>query len=104
MAVTIRDGLSTAISRFLFATAGLNVIESLLYNKTAEIDPDSFNAIVHDFGELSALHIPLVHRRELSSAQAHHLSDRVSHSLRRHLATHFTPDMDHTETREPANS
>ncbi|MDD9906450.1 MAG: DUF2336 domain-containing protein [Rhodospirillaceae bacterium] len=104
MAVTIRDGLSTAISRSLFATADLDVIESLLYNKTADIDPDTFDAIVHDFGELSALHIPLVHRRELSSAQAHHLSDRVSRSLRRHLATHFTPDMEHAETGEPANS
>ena len=63
MAVTIRDGLRTAISCSLFATADLDVIESLLYNKTAEIDPDTFNAIVHDFGELSALHIPLFHRR-----------------------------------------
>ena len=104
MAVTIRDGLSTAISRSLFATADLDVIESLLYNKTADIDPDTFDAIAHDFDELSALHIPLVHLRELSSAQAHHLSDRVSRSLRRHLATHFTPDMEHAETRKPANS
>ena len=82
--VGIRRHLSGYLADRTDLPGDLDVIESLLYNKTAGIDPDTFNAIVHDFGELSALHIPLVHRRELSSAQAHHLSDRVSRSLRRH--------------------
>lgn len=89
MAVSMRDQVSKDVSRALTATADLDVIESLLYNKAAKIDVATFDAIVHQFGDSSALHIPLVHRRELSDAQAHHLLDRVSRSLRRHLAAHF---------------
>ena len=89
MAITIRKKVTRPVSNALVATVDADVIESLLYNKKAEIDADMLDSIVDTYGEVSALHIPLVHRRELSNKQAHHLSDRVSTSLRRHLVAHF---------------
>jgi uncharacterized protein (DUF2336 family) len=89
MAISVRNTISKNVSKALVATKDCDVIESLLFNKSAGMDAISLDRIIEMFGDFSAFHLPLVRRRELSGRQANLLSGRVSGSLRRHLMSHF---------------
>lgn len=89
IAISIRNTVSKIVCKALVATKDRDVIESLLYNKSAGMDAITLDRIIDLFGDFSAFHLPLVRRRELSDGQAELLSGRVSGSLQRHLMSRF---------------
>jgi len=89
MAISIRNTVSKNVSKALVATNDRDVIESLLYNKSAGMDAITLDRIIDMFSDFSVFHLPLVRRRELSDGQAKLLSGRVSGTLRRHLKSQF---------------
>ena len=89
MAITIRQKISKAVSLALVKTEDRDAIESLLYNKTAEIGAHTLETLIFDYRGDGTLQVPLAHRRELSDEQALRLAGQVSQSLRKHLLAHF---------------
>ena len=89
MAISIRRAVGKQVSNALVACGDPDVVESLLYNKSAVFDADALEEVIEAYGHISALHLPLVRRRELSDEQARRLSNHVGGSLRRHLMSHF---------------
>ena len=92
MAITLRPRVSEAVSDALIDTRDADVIESLLYNDGAAIRQAALDDIVHEAHEITAFHIPLVHRRDLSENQARRLYRLVGNALRRHISAHFDVD------------
>ena len=89
MAISIRRTVGKQVSDALVACGDPDVVESLLYNKSAVFEADTLEEVIMAYGHISALHLPLVRRRELSDEQARRLSNHVGGSLRRHLMSHF---------------
>ena len=92
MAISMRPKISAAVCEALVRTGDTDVIESLLYNKGANIPAGSMDAIVQASGAEDAYRFPLAHRHDLTDKQAGRLYSQAGDALRKRLETHFDVD------------
>ncbi len=92
LAVSIRPHVSEAVSDALLQTGDPDIIETLLYNKGAEIRQETFDSVVNTARVVESLHLPLLHRRDLSADQAWRLYTWVGDTLRAYILANFDID------------
>jgi uncharacterized protein (DUF2336 family) len=92
LGVAMRDTLGASVSKALVETDNAAVVETLLRNQEAHIEPETMSIIVHQSRDRRNYQEPLLHRKELSPDLAKRMYGWVSAALRTAILDRYDLD------------
>lgn len=97
IAITLRAHLSAAVSQALVDTNNLDVIDSLMRNPAAELEPATMERLVEKSRGIPPLRRPLLQRQDLNAELAWQMSSWVGDTLKAYITENFPADFEKIE-------